>query len=88
MASKTLTAQLLSVPEQLISPVYEKLKEFPIYLLILLFVAFLGTVFLTVSYIDHQHCETALFLPYASLHQILSCIASYLYTCADISLPC
>lgn len=49
MASKTLTAQLLSVPEQLLYPVYAALKKLPIHLLIPIFVAFVGIVFLAVS---------------------------------------
>lgn len=49
MASKTLTAQLLSVPEKLLYPVYAALKELSVYLLIPIFVAFVGIVFLTVS---------------------------------------
>lgn len=49
MASKTLTAQLLSVPEQLLYPVYAALKELPVHLLVPIFVAFVGIVFLAVS---------------------------------------
>lgn len=49
MASKTLTAQLLSVPEQLLYPVYAALKELPIHLLVPIFVAFVGIIFLAVS---------------------------------------
>lgn len=50
MASKTLTAQLLSIPEQLLFPLYKTLKGLPVYLLFPLLVAFLGIVFLAVSY--------------------------------------
>ncbi|KAJ4390589.1 dolichyl-phosphate beta-glucosyltransferase [Gnomoniopsis smithogilvyi] len=53
MASKTLTAQLLSVPEQLLYPVYATLKEIPIYLLAPILAACLGVVFLTAYTVLH-----------------------------------
>lgn len=70
MASKTLTAQLLSIPEQLLYPVYAALKELPIHLLVPIFVAFVGIIFLAVS------CNAPPNYPNrpASLHSLL-CLA-------------
>lgn len=48
MASTTLTARLLSTPEQFLTPLYHAAKELPLYLLLLLFVGFWGLVYLAV----------------------------------------
>ncbi|KAF3767869.1 family 2 glycosyltransferase [Cryphonectria parasitica EP155] len=53
MASGTLTAQLLSVPEQLIAPIYTTIKSLPLYVSIIVFTALVGLVYLTVYTVLH-----------------------------------
>lgn len=61
MASTTLTAQLLSVPEQLVAPVYNTLKGLPLHILFLLFAAFCSFAGLTVSiYIAEPSAQLAI----------------------------
>lgn len=55
MASSTLTAQLLSIPEQFLTPIYNSVKALPLYVLLGLFVAFWSLVYLAVR--PHTHTQ-------------------------------